>query len=107
MKHLKKFNASSASQLIYEESEQPLTSVREIHHILDDIRQDFEFSDKGNDEMITFATFLLDNTNEAVISILQNIKKGYTNDGFGVYTTDPKKYPKMLAEIEKKVGRKF
>ena len=35
--------------------------AREIGRILDDIMSSFEFSEKGNDEMLTLANYILEN----------------------------------------------
>ena len=66
--------------------------VREIGRILDDIMSSFEFSEKGNDEMLTLAKFILENPEDVANMIMSKLKKGYgahdeDESGFGVYTS--------------------
>ena len=66
--------------------------AREIGRILDDIMTSFEFSEKGNDEMLTLAKFILEKPEDVANMIMSKLKKGYgahddDNTGFGVYTT--------------------
>ena len=66
--------------------------VREIGRILDDIMSSFEFSEKGNDEMLTLAKFILENPEDVANMIMSKLKKGYgahdeDESGFGVFTT--------------------
>jgi hypothetical protein len=66
--------------------------VREIGRILDDIMSSFEFSEKGNDEMLTLANYILENPEGVANMIMGKLKKGYgahdeDESGFGVYTS--------------------
>lgn len=66
--------------------------AREIGRILDDIMSSFEFSEKGNDEMITLANYILENPEGVANMIMAKLKKGYgahdeDESGFGVYTS--------------------
>ena len=65
---------------------------REIGRILDDIISSFEFSEKGNDEMLTLAKYILENPEQVANMIMGKLKKGYgahdeDEEGFGVYTS--------------------
>jgi signal transduction histidine kinase len=65
---------------------------REIGRILDDIMSSFEFSEKGNDEMLTFANYILENPEQVANMIMGKLKMGYgahdeDEEGFGVYTS--------------------
>ena len=71
---------------------------KSIDEIIDDILSKFEFSEKGNDEMITLANYLLSPTEPNTPSgperiaqqIYSNLKKGHGADenGFGIYTSN-------------------
>ena len=65
---------------------------KSIDEIIDDILSKFEFSEKGNDEMITLANYLLSPSGPERISqqIYSNLKKGHGADenGFGIYTSN-------------------
>lgn len=68
---------------------------RQIGRIVDDIISSFEFSEKGNDELITLANYLLtsDGADNVANQILGKLKKGFgahddDEQGFGVYTSD-------------------
>jgi hypothetical protein len=66
--------------------------AREIGRILDDIMSSFEFSEKGNDEMLTLANYILENPEGVANMIMGKLKKGYgahdeDESGFGVYTS--------------------
>jgi signal transduction histidine kinase len=65
---------------------------REIGRILDDIISSFEFSEKGNDEMLTLANYILENPEQVANMIIGKLKMGYgahdeDEEGFGVYTS--------------------
>ena len=66
--------------------------ARVIGRILDDIMSSFEFSEKGNDEMLTLANYILENPEGVANMIMGKLKKGYgahdeDESGFGVYTS--------------------
>jgi hypothetical protein len=66
---------------------------KSISQILDDILSKFEFSEKGNDEMIQLANYILTNPENVAQKIYSKLKRGYgahdeDDDGFGVYTSD-------------------
>ena len=66
--------------------------AREIGRILDDNMSSFEFSEKGNDEMLTLANYILENPEVVANMIMGKLKKGYgahdeDESGFGVYTS--------------------
>ncbi len=79
---------------------------REIGRILDDIISSFEFSEKGNDEMITFAQYILDRPEDVANMIMSKLKKGFgandDGDSFGVYTSRRDN----LSNLENKLGSK-
>jgi signal transduction histidine kinase len=63
---------------------------RQIGRIVDDIISSFEFSEKGNDELITLANYLLtpEGADNVANQILGKLKKGFGDEGFGIYTSD-------------------
>ena len=65
---------------------------KSIDEIIDGILSKFEFSEKGNDEMITLANYLLSPSGPERIAqqIYGNLKKGHGADGneFGIYTSN-------------------
>lgn len=79
---------------------------REINNILDDIFATFEFSEKGNDEMITLAKFIVEKPNDVASSIMARLKRGYgaheEDDTFGTYTTRRDE----LRNLEDRLGRR-
>ena len=82
---------------------------KSIREIIDHILSKFEFSEKGNDEMITLANYLLSSSGAESIarSIYSNLKKGHGADdedekGFGIYTSDRNE----LKSLESKLKRK-
>jgi hypothetical protein len=81
---------------------------REINNILDDIFATFEFSEKGNDEMITLAKFIVEKPNEVASSIMARLKRGYganddEDDTFGTYTTKRDE----LRDLEDRLGSRM
>jgi len=80
---------------------------REINNILDDIFATFEFSEKGNDEMIELAKFIVEKPNDVASSILARLKRGYgaheEDDTFGTYTTRRDE----LRDLEDRLGRRM
>ena len=80
---------------------------RSIGQIIDDIVSKFEFSEKGNDEMIQLANYILENPENVAQKIYISLKKGYgahdeDDDGFGVYTSDRE----SLRGLDDRFGRK-
>ena len=67
------------------------SEAREIGRIIDDIISSFEFSEKGNDELISLANYILEDPEKVANSIMMKLKKGYgaheEDDTFGVYTS--------------------
>ena len=82
---------SDLSRIVRRVIKEDKNDRREINNILDDIFATFEFSEKGNDEMITLAKFIVEKPNEVASSILAKLKRGYgahkEGDTFGTYTT--------------------
>ena len=80
---------------------------REINNILDDIFATFEFSEKGNDEMITLAKFIVEKPNEVANSIMARLKRGYgahdEDDTFGTYTSKRDE----LRDLESRLGSRM
>ena len=82
---------------------------KSIGEIIDHILSKFEFSEKGNDEMITLANYLLSSSGAESVarSIYSNLKKGHgahddDEKGFGIYTTNRN----GLKSLEDKLKRK-
>jgi hypothetical protein len=82
---------------------------RHISRIVDDIVHSFEFSEKGNDELITLANYLLtpEGAENVAKSIFNNLKRGFgahedDEQGFGVYTSKKDD----LGNLESRFGRK-
>jgi hypothetical protein len=81
---------------------------REIGRILDDIISSFEFSEKGNDEMLTLAKYILENPEQVANMIMGKLKKGYgahdeDEEGFGVYTSKRDE----LRNLQGRLGSKY
>jgi hypothetical protein len=82
---------------------------KSISEIIDHILSKFEFSEKGNDEMITLANHLLTPSGAESVarSIYSNLKKGHgahddDEKGFGIYTSNRN----GLKSLEDKLKRK-
>jgi len=82
---------------------------KSIGEIIDRILSKFEFSELGNDEMITLANYLLSpsGAENMARSIYSNLKKGHGADdedekGFGIYTSNRNE----LKSLESKLKRK-
>ena len=75
--------------------------------IMDKIMATFEFSEKGNDEMITLAKFIVEKPNEVASSIMARLKRGYgaheEDDTFGTYTTKRDE----LRDLEGRIGSRM
>lgn len=81
---------------------------REIGRILDDIISSFEFSEKGNDEMLTLAKYILENPEQVANMIMGKLKKGYgahdeDEEGFGIYTSKRDE----LKNLQGRLGSKY
>ena len=82
---------------------------KSISEIIDHVLSKFEFSEKGNDEMITLANYLLtpSGAENVARSIYSNLKKGHgANDddsnAIGIYTSNKNE----LKSLEDKLKRK-
>lgn len=92
MKKVVKLTESDLTKIVKRVVNENVDKRREIGTILDDILYSFEFSEKGNDELILLAKFILENPEMVANKILSKLKKGYgahdeDKTGFGEYTT--------------------
>ena len=92
MKRIIRLTESDLTRLLNRVVKENKNEVREIGRILDDIMSSFEFSEKGNDEMLTLAKYILENPEGVANMIMGKLKKGYgahdeDESGFGVYTS--------------------
>ena len=90
----KLINTKSGNVKLFLKEDETATKAesREINKILDDIFSSFEFSEKGNDELIDLANFIMEKPQVVGNLILSKLKKGFganqdDDKGFGVYTT--------------------
>ena len=87
------------------------SDTREIGRILDDIISSFEFSEKGNDELLTLANFILEKPEEVAHSIMMKLKKGYgaheEGDTFGVYTKKRDELSRIKDRLGSERGRSY
>jgi hypothetical protein len=106
MKKVIKLTESDLTNLIKSIVNENKNETREINRILDDIISSFEFSEKGNDEMITLAQYILDRPEDVANMIMSKLKKGFgandDGDSFGVYTSRRDN----LSNLENKLGLK-
>jgi len=91
MKKVVRLTESDLTRIVKRIVKENKNETREINRILDDIISSFEFSEKGNDEMITLAQFILDRPEDVANMIMSKLKKGFgahdDGDSFGVYTS--------------------
>jgi len=106
MKKAIRLTESDLTNLIKRIVNENKNETREINRILDDIISSFEFSEKGNDEMITLAQYILDRPEDVANMIMSKLKKGFgahdDGDSFGVYTSRRDN----LSNLENKLGLK-
>ena len=106
MKKVIKLTESDLTNLIKRIVNENKNETREINRILDDIISSFEFSEKGNDEMITLAQYILDRPEDVANMIMSKLKQGFgahdDGDSFGVYTSRRDD----LSNLENKLGSK-
>ena len=106
MKKVLRLTESDITKLIKRIVNENKNETREINRILDDIISSFEFSEKGNDEMITLAQYILDRPEDVANMIMSKLKKGFgahdDGDSFGVYTSRRDN----LSNLENKLGSK-
>jgi signal transduction histidine kinase len=106
MKKVLRLTESDLTKLIKRIVNENKNETREINRILDDIISSFEFSEKGNDEMITLAQYILDRPEDVANMIMSKLKKGFgahdDGDSFGVYTSRRDN----LSNLENKLGSK-
>jgi len=106
MKKVIKLTESDLTNLIKRIVNENKNETREINRILDDIISSFEFSEKGNDEMITLAQYILDRPEDVANMIMSKLKQGFgahdDGDSFGVYTSRRDN----LSNLENKLGPK-
>ena len=109
MKKIIRLTESDLTRIVRRVVKENRDEKRHIGSIVDDIISSFEFSEKGNDELITLANYLL--TPEGAVnvanSIFSKLKKGYgahdeDDEGFGVYTSDRD----SLRDLEGTLGRR-
>lgn len=106
MKKVLRLTEADLTKLIKRIVNENKNETREINRILDDIISSFEFSEKGNDEMITLAQYILDRPEDVANMIMSKLKKGFgahdDGDSFGVYTSRRDN----LSNLENKLGSK-
>jgi hypothetical protein len=93
MKKVIKLTESDLTRIVKRVIKENRDEKKSISQILDDILSKFEFSEKGNDEMIQLANYILENPENVAQKIYSKLKRGYgahdeDDDGFGVYTSD-------------------
>jgi hypothetical protein len=106
MKKVLRLTESDLTRIVKRVVKENKNETREINRILDDIISSFEFSEKGNDEMITLAQYILDRPEDVANMIMSKLKKGFgahdDGDSFGVYTSRRDN----LSNLENKLGSK-
>lgn len=106
MRRIIKLTESDLTRIVKRVVKENKNETREINRILDDIISSFEFSEKGNDEMITLAQYILDRPEDVANMIMSKLKKGFgandDGDSFGVYTSRRDN----LSNLENKLGSK-
>jgi len=104
MKKVIRLTESDLSRIVKRVVKENKNEERTIGAILDDIMSNFEFSEKGNDEMLTLAKFILERPEDVANSIMMRLKKGYgahdEDDTFGVYTSKKDE----LRDLEGRLG---
>ena len=104
MKKVVKLTESDLSRIVKRVVKENKNEERTIGAILDDIMSRFEFSQKGNDEMLTLAKFILERPEDVANSIMMRLKRGYgahdEDDTFGIYTTKRDE----LRDLESRLG---
>ena len=110
MKRTLRLNERELTNLVKRIVKENRNEERHIGVIIDDIISSFEFSEKGNDELITLANFLIEpgNSEKVAQQILSKLKRGYgahedDEEGFGVYTSKRDE----LSDLESRFGRRF
>ena len=106
MKKVLRLTESDLTRIVKSVVKENKNETREINRILDDIISSFEFSEKGNDEMITLAQYILDRPEDVANMIMSKLKQGFgahdDGDSFGVYTSRRDN----LSNLENKLGSK-
>ena len=109
MKKIVRLNERELTRIIKRIVKENKDERRNIGGIVDDIISSFEFSEKGNDELITLANYLLtpEGAENVANQILGKLKRGHgahdeDESGFGVYTSDRE----SLRDLEGKLGRR-
>jgi hypothetical protein len=106
MKKVLRLTESDLTRIVKRVVKENKNETREINRILDDIISSFEFSEKGNDEMITLAQYILDRPEDVANMIMSKLKQGFgahdDGDSFGVYTSRRDN----LSNLENKLGSK-
>jgi hypothetical protein len=106
MKKVIRLTESDLTRIVKRVVKENKNETREINRILDDIISSFEFSEKGNDEMITLAQYILDRPEDVANMIMSKLKQGFgahdDGDSFGVYTSRRDN----LSNLENKLGSK-
>lgn len=91
MKKVIRLTESDLTRIVKRIVKENKNETREINRILDDIISSFEFSEKGNDEMIALAQYIMERPQDVANMIMSKLKKGFgandEGDSFGVYTT--------------------
>jgi hypothetical protein len=107
MKRITRLNERDLSRIVRRVVKENKDERRSIGQIINDIVSKFEFSEKGNDEMIQLANYILENPENVAQKIYSSLKRGYgahdeDDDGFGVYTSDRE----SLRGLDDRFGRK-
>lgn len=92
MKKVVKLTESDLTNIVKKVIKENDGERRGIGSIIDDVISTFEFSEKGNDELILLANYILDSPEEVAGRILSKLKRGFgahdeDESGFGEFTT--------------------
>ena len=111
MRRTNRLTERDLSRIVKRVVKEDKSDAREIGRILDDIISSFEFSEKGNDELLTFANFILEKPEEVAHSIMMKLKKGYgaheEGDTFGVYTKKRDELSRIKDRLGPERGRSY
>ena len=103
MKKVTRLTEGDLTRIVKRVVKENKSNVRPLHQIIDDFLYGFEFSQKGNDEMLIFIDYLLnrDGCEHLAKWMFGKLKRGHaTGGGLETFATDQDKLEQIANQLK-------